>query len=268
VANQKIASELDLDGFYIHPASGDAGSAIGCALNYYLQNEKNSRPRPLVSPYLGASYDREEILDVIKNNCIELYIEFDNNEELLDFVADRLMEKNVCGWFHANAEWGPRALGSRSIIASPLFDDMKAIVNAKIKFREPYRPFAPSVLAEYADEWFEVDKNKLSPMSPESYMLKVAPVKAGKGAKIPAVTHVDYSARIQTVYKETNPLYYGLIKRFYEKSGVPIILNTSFNLKGESIVNSPKDALVTFSFSEMDYLIMPPFVIKSYWGQR
>jgi len=166
----------------------------------------------------------------------------------------------VVGWYQGRFEWGPRALGHRSILADPRGAEMKDIVNSKIKFREPYRPFAPSVVAEAAPTYFELGDSVNQ--YPLRYMLYVTPVKPEHHATLPAITHVDGSARVQTVYREQSPLYYGLIERFGQATGVPVVLNTSFNLRGEPIVTTPANAYSTFSRSQMDCLVLGNFLIE------
>ena len=165
----------------------------------------------------------------------------------------------MVGWFQAAFEWGPRALGNRSILADPRREDMKAIVNRKIKFREPFRPFAPSILDRAVSEYMEIADG--APPSPTKFMLMVAPVKANKRTTIPAVTHVDGTGRLQTVEQRINPLYYRLIETFEAQTGVPVVLNTSFNLKGEPIVNTPSQAISTFLRSDMDALVLGHHVL-------
>ena len=179
--------------------------------------------------------------------------------ELLDRVVDQLTSAKVVGWSQGRFEWGPRALGNRSIIADPRNPNMKDIVNAKIKFREPYRPFAPSVLAESAEKYFELPN--AAHHCPARYMQYVVPVREKEQATLPAITHVDGTGRLQTVFKEQSPRYYKLIERFGQATGVPVILNTSFNLKGEPIVNTPANAFNTFSKSEMDALVLGNFIV-------
>jgi carbamoyltransferase len=178
----------------------------------------------------------------------------------LSFVVDRLTEGKVIGWFQGRFEWGPRALGNRSILADPRRGEMKDIVNTKIKFREPYRPFAPSVLVEKAEEYFELPHQAHN--YPSRFMLYVVGVKEDKRETIPAVTHVDGTGRLQTVEEATAPRYYHLIEHFGKATGVPVIMNTSFNLRGEPIVNTPSDAFRTFTASEMDVLVLGDFVIE------
>ena len=169
------------------------------------------------------------------------------------------MRGQVVGWSQGRFEWGPRALGNRSILADPRNPDMKDIVNAKIKFREPYRPFAPSVLAECAEKYFDLPQAQCH--HPARYMLYVVPVRESQRSALPAITHVDGTGRLQTVFRDQSTRYYRLIERFGQATGVPVVLNTSFNLKGEPIVNSPADAFQTFSNSEMDALILENFCV-------
>ena len=178
---------------------------------------------------------------------------FFEREELLETSAKLITEGNVVGWFQGRMEWGPRALGNRSILADARLAEMKDILNEKIKHRESFRPFAPSILEEYVSEYFELDV-------PSPYMLLVAKVK--KPDKIPAVTHVDGTGRLQSVSKHVNPLYYDLINKFYEKTGVPVIINTSMNVMGEPIVNTPEQAHAMILKTDMDYLVMGNFILS------
>lgn len=268
VANAKIKKVLKPKGLFVQPASGDAGSSIGSALYHYHTNTKKTVVQPLVTALLGKSYSYEEIKGAINASLpLEEVFEFDNNDELVEFVVNAICDKKVIGLLNGRFEWGPRALGARSILADPRGNDIKHIVNEKIKFRELFRPFAPSVLAEFAHEWFELEPD-IAPSEPENFMLSVVNVKSEKKAIIPAVTHVDGTARVHLVREDVNPFFYKLIKAFYAKSGVPMLLNTSFNLKGEPVVSSPKDAILSFSYCHMDYLVMSPFVVKSYEGKN
>jgi len=203
--------------------------------------------------YWGCEYSPGEITSFLDGGGIP-YKHFDNEEKLLERIVDLLQEGKVIGWFQGRFEWGPRALGNRSILADPRRPDMKDIVNTKIKFREPYRPFAPSVLVDRTEEFF----NLADPWRhyPARFMLYVVDVKEEKRQLIPAITHVDGTARLQTVDKDTAPRYYRLIEQFSEATGVPLILNTSFNLKGEPIVNTPQEAFNTFCRSGMDALVL------------
>jgi carbamoyltransferase len=203
--------------------------------------------------YWGKSYTDAEVGDYLRGAGIA-HTSCANEDQLLDRVVDHLRQGHVIGWFQDRFEWGPRALGARSIIADPGRLDMKDIVNTKIKFREPFRPFAPSVIVDAAERYFDLPEPARH--YPARFMLYVVDVKAGQGDKLPAITHVDNTARLQTVHRAQSPLYYGLIERFGQASGVPVILNTSFNLKGEPIVTTPAQAHSTFSRSGMDALVL------------
>ena len=184
----------------------------------------------------------------------------DDEDRLLARVVDRLQAGKVVGWSQGRFEWGPRALGHRSILADPRRADMKDVVNTKIKFREPFRPFAPSVLAERAEDYFVLPG--AARYFPARFMLYVVDVKPDKRAVLPAITHVDGTGRLQTVRRDTNPRYYRLIETFGQATGVPVVLNTSFNLKGEPIVNTPAEAYHTFSKSGMDVLVLGDCVVE------
>jgi carbamoyltransferase len=195
--------------------------------------------------YVGPAFSDTEITQFLDSKNIT-YESFDR-ESLLKKTAQLIADGNIVGWYQGKMEWGPRALGNRSILADPRRADMKDILNAKIKHRESFRPFAPSILEEYASEYFEIDV-------PSPYMLMVAPVKKPK--EIPAVTHVDGTGRLQTVSKKSNPLYYDLIKEFYKNTKVPVIINTSMNVMGEPIVNTPEQAYQMIVKTDMDYIVM------------
>lgn len=259
VANTRILRETEFEELYIQPAAGDGGGALGAALWAY--NTLLGKPRnfTMKHAYLGRSNSDVEIGDFLRENNIP-YRQLRDSDELIDTVVENLMSGKVVGWSQGRFEWGPRALGSRSILADPRNPDMKDIVNAKIKFREPYRPFAPSVLAECAEKYFELPS--ASRHYPARYMLYVVPVKESQRSTLPAITHVDGTGRLQTVFKEQNQRYYQLIERFGQATGVPVVLNTSFNLKGEPIVNTPANAFNTFSKSEMDALVLENFLIE------
>jgi carbamoyltransferase len=209
--------------------------------------------------YWGRAYSADEIGSFLKDHSIPHCL-IENQDKLFDLVVERLMQGKVVGWFQGRFEWGPRALGSRSILADARNPEMKDIVNAKIKFREPYRPFAPSVLAECAERYFELPN--ATQHYPARYMLYVVPVRQSQQATLPAITHVDGTGRLQTVFKNQSPRYYSLIERFGQATGVPVLLNTSFNLKGEPIVNTPANAFNTFSKSEMDCLVLGDFLVE------
>jgi carbamoyltransferase len=259
VANGRILRETEFEECYVHPAAGDGGGAVGAAL--YAYHAVLGKPRQFVMEHAawGQAYGPGEIREFLDTRGIA-YAEARTEDELVDRTAGLLAQGKVVGWFQGRMEWGPRALGQRSILADPRRADMKDIVNVKIKFREPYRPFAPSVLAERAGEFFAL---RDAPRHyPARFMLYVVDVLPGKAPVVPATTHVDGSARLQTVSAEWNPLYHRLIRRFGEATGVPVLLNTSFNLKGEPIVASPADAVKTFSASGMDALILGPFIVQ------
>ncbi|HHT9119419.1 MAG TPA: carbamoyltransferase family protein [Candidatus Hypogeohydataceae bacterium YC41] len=258
VANGRIMRESGFEDIFIQPAAGDSGGAVGAALYVYHSLLGKKRQYIMEHAYLGPESRHEEIEAFLKGNNIP-FQSFEQ-EELLKTVAESLTQGKVVGWFQGRTEWGPRALGDRSILADPRKEEMKDIVNAKIKFRELFRPFAPSVLVEKAEDFFELPEAERR--FPARFMLYVTPVKEEKRAQIPAITHVDGSARPQTVFKELNPLYYGLIEEFAHLTGVPLLLNTSFNLKGEPIVCTPQDAFNTFSKSGLDLLVLGNYVVK------
>jgi carbamoyltransferase len=207
----------------------------------------------------GQEYTPGDIATFLEAQNVA-HTEYPHEDALLARVASDLEAGKVVGWFQGRFEWGPRALGNRSILADPRNAAMKDIVNTKIKFREPFRPFAPSVVMGRVSEYFDLPEPERH--YPARFMLYVVPVKPGKDAEIPAVTHVDGSARLQAVDPEVSPLYHRLIETFGHVTGVPVILNTSFNLKGEPIVNSPAEAFSTFGRSGMDVLVLGPHVIE------
>ena len=259
VANTRILQESGFQQLYIQPAAGDGGGALGAALWAY--NCLLGKPRSFAMQHAswGHANSDAEIGDFLRQNGIPFRC-FENDDQLLDYVVEQLMRGKVMGWSQGRFEWGPRALGNRSILADPRNADTKDIVNAKIKFREPYRPFAPSVLAECAGKYFDLPQAQCH--HPARYMLYVVPVREDHRSMLPAITHVDGTARLQTVFRDQSPRYYSLIERFAQASGVPVLLNTSFNLKGEPIVNTPANAFDTFSRSEMDTLVLENFLIE------
>jgi carbamoyltransferase len=259
VANHRILRETSFEELFIQPSAGDGGGALGAALwadNTLLGNRRCFR---MDHAYWGKSYGPGEIRGFLERNGIS-YQQIENDDRLMNLTVDRLQQGKVVGWFQDRFEWGPRALGNRSILADPRNPGMKDIVNTKIKFREPYRPFAPSVLAECAERYFELPNPPQH--YPARYMLYVVPVRPSKQNVLPAITHVDGTGRLQTVFREANPRYYQLIERFGEATGVPALLNTSFNLKGEPIANTPANAFSTFSKSGMDTLILGNFIVE------
>ena len=277
VANGKILKENIFDNIWIQPAAGDAGGSIGAALAlWYLEYKKERVVRSsdeMCGSYLGTEFTQDQI----ENDLKSVGANFDvlNYENMINKTAELLADEKAIGWFQGRMEFGPRALGNRSIIADPRSDKMQKNLNLKVKYRESFRPFAPSILKENLSDWFNI--NVESP-----YMLFVADINPSikiemtnnqkkffgieklnvKRSKIPAVTHVDYSARIQTVSKTTNKPYYDLITKFKEKTGCPIVVNTSFNVRGEPIVNSPKDAFNCFMGTELDYLVIGNCILK------
>ena len=271
VANGKILQEKIFDNIWIQPAAGDAGGSLGAALALWHIDQGNKRTVNLIDDmkgsYLGTEYNQEEIENELKATGANF--ETLKYEELIDRTAKYLSNEKAVGWFQGRMEFGPRALGARSILGDPRSNKMQKNLNLKVKYRESFRPFAPSVLREDLSDWF--DMNVDSP-----YMLLVANINPNKKIEmndeqknlfgidklnikrsdIPAVTHVDYSARVQTVTKKTNSRYYDLISKFKEKTGCPVIVNTSFNVRGEPIVNTPTDAFNCFMGTDLDYLVI------------
>jgi len=271
VANGKILEEKIFDNIWIQPAAGDAGGSLGAALALWYIDQGNERLPSLKDhmqgSYLGTNYNQDEVEKELKS--VGANFETLSYEKLIDKTAELLSNEKAIGWFQGRMEFGPRALGGRSILGDPRSDTMQKNLNLKVKYRESFRPFAPSILREDLSEWF--DMNVDSP-----YMLLVANVNSKKKiemtndqkklfgidklnikrSEVPAVTHVDYSARVQTVTKETNSQFYDLISKFKEKTGCPVLVNTSFNVRGEPIVNTPIDAFNCFMGTELDYLVI------------
>ncbi|WP_273566562.1 carbamoyltransferase family protein [Maribacter halichondriae] len=252
VANGKIIANTTFENLYIPSAGHDAGISMGSALYHYHDNLNMPRTSAIKSASTGSSFTNEEIEAFLKENDIS-YKKMED-EELFDYISDKLIVPSVVGWFQGRAEFGPRALGHRSIIADPRNDQAKELLNLKIKRRESFRPFAPSILKEYVEEYFEYNDEV-------PFMEKVFPIKIEKHSKIPAVTHVDGTGRLQSVDKEVSPRYYGLIEAFRKKTGVPILLNTSFN-ENEPIVNTPAEAYDCFARTQMDVLVLENIVIE------
>ncbi len=251
VANGKLTRNTGFENIYIPSAGHDAGISMGSALYVYNQVLKQPRQLPVYSAFTGSRFSNEEIEIYLTSRGIE-YTRYPE-DEIYDIIADRLIHSGVVGWFNGRAEFGPRALGARSIIADPRRVDAKDLLNSKIKRRESFRPFAPSILKEYVDEYFEVNDDV-------PFMEKVFPIRQEKQALIPAVTHVDGTGRLQSVDRNTAPRYYQLIETFRKKTGIPILLNTSFN-ENEPIVNSPEHALECFLRTSMDMLVLENCVI-------
>jgi carbamoyltransferase len=251
VANGKLTRNTGFKNVYIPSAGHDAGISMGAALYVYNHIKQQPRSQPIWSAYTGSRFSNEEIEQYLRSRNIDFKRYSD--EELYEKVADQLINAGVVGWFNGRAEFGPRALGARSILADPRRSDAKDLLNAKIKRRESFRPFAPSILKEFVSEYFEVTDEV-------PFMEKVFPIKKDKQSLIPAVTHVDGTGRLQTVDKEVTPRYYQLIETFRKKTGVPILLNTSFN-ENEPIVNSPENALECYLRTNMDMLVLENCVI-------
>jgi len=276
VANGRLLREGPFQEIWIQPAAGDAGGALGAALASWYQF--HDQPRMPVEgdamrgSYLGPRFSANEIRQYL-DSVGACYRRLDE-ADLMPQLAELLAEENVVGWFQGAMEFGPRALGGRSIIGDPRSPKMQSVMNLKIKYRESFRPFAPAVRAERVSDYFELDR-------PSPYMLIVAPVKAGlrtpltpeqealfgieklhvPRSELPAITHVDYSARIQTVHEDTNPRFAALLRAFEKRTGCPVLVNTSFNVRGEPIVGSPEDAYRCFMRTEMDYLVIEDFLL-------
>jgi carbamoyltransferase len=254
--NGKIARSGLFDGVWIHPAAHDAGTSAGAALFGYhnvLAQPRHAARTPEV--YLGPAYDGRAVEGALATFAPKIVTR--RPEPLYDYVAESIGAGKVVGWFQGRMEWGPRALGNRSILADPRRDDMRDVVNHAVKLREGFRPFAPACLLEHATEWFDMTGLPESP-----YMLFVVPVREDKRARIPSVTHVDGSARVQTVSPRQNPRLHALLTAFHARTGVPVLLNTSFNVKGEPIVNTPTDAVQCFLGTRIDMLVIDDHVIE------
>jgi len=278
VGNGKLLREGPFDDIWIQPAAGDAGGALGVALAIWHKALGNERTAPARGDGMKGSYlgprDADADIEAYLQSVGAVYEKL-STEQMLDRTAELLAQEKVVGWHQGRMEFGPRALGGRSILGDARSQKMQSIMNLKIKYRESFRPFAPSVLREHVSEYFEHDRD-----SP--YMLIVAPVKEQHRiamtpaqqalfgieklhvprSTLPAITHVDYSARIQTVHEETNPLYYGLLRRFHARTGCPVIVNTSFNVRGEPIVCTPADSYLCFMRTEMDALAVGNFLLR------
>jgi carbamoyltransferase len=259
VANGRIMRETPFQELFIQPSAGDGGGALGAAL--YVHHSLLGQPRKFIMEhaYWGKEYSDSEIKGFLDSNNIP-YEYIQHEEKLLDTVVADLIDGKVVGWFQGRFEWGPRALGNRSILADPRSEKMKDLVNTKIKFREPFRPFAPVIIEEKAEDYF-CDGHIAVHQFPARYMLIVLPFKADKGETIGAVNHLG-TGRLQTIREEWNPRYYRIVKAFSEATGVPVLLNTSFNLRGEPIVSSPTDAFNTFSKSGIDVLVLHNLAYK------
>ena len=251
VANKKILDETPFKNIFVQPAAGDDGCAIGNALLGWSMLLGHPRNWEMRNAYTGREYSEQEIKNAVAK--YEGWLEVIAVPDVVKETARLIAEKNIVGWVQGGSEFGPRALGHRSILCDARTPEMKDIINSKVKHRESFRPFAPSILEEFNNEYFELD-------CPSPYMLLIAGVR--KTDVVPAITHVDNSARVQTVNKKDNGVYYDLIKAYYELAGVPLILNTSFNVDGEPIVETPEDAIRCFLGTKMDYLVIGNVLLK------
>ena len=277
VANGKILKEKIFKNIWIQPAAGDAGGSLGACLAYWHleldKDRKTEKEDSMKGSYLGPEYSQEEIVQVLKK--LGANFEVYEDEELSLITAKSLSDGDAIGWFQGRMEFGPRALGGRSILGDPRSENMQKNLNLKVKYRESFRPFAPSVIYEEVKDWFNIDckspymlfvaeiidskQKKISKEQEELFGIDKLNIKR---SEIPAVTHVDYSARVQTVHKETNPKFYKLLLKFKELTGCPVIVNTSFNVRGEPIVNTPKDAFNCFMGTELDKLVIGNCILE------
>ncbi|MFQ5732575.1 MAG: carbamoyltransferase, partial [Planctomycetaceae bacterium] len=277
VANGRVLRETEFDDLWIQPAAGDAGGALGTALFVWHQLLGNARtPQPRDSQrasYLGPTFSESDTRRFL-DSAGATYRHFDDEDELCEFVAGEIANEKVIGWMQGRMEFGPRALGGRSILGDARSEKMQSVMNLKIKFRESFRPFAPSILEERVDDYFQMRPCEQSP-----YMLLVAPVNEdrrvpsngrltgleklkARRSDVPAITHVDYSARVQTVDRHRHGRYYKLLKAFERQTGSPVIINTSFNVRGEPIVCTPEHAYRCFMATNMDLLVIDDFVLQ------
>jgi len=257
-ANGRILCETPFEELFIQPSAGDGGGALGAALHVYHGLLGKPRTFVMEHAYWGKEYSENEIKVFLESNDIS-YEYISDDDRLFDRLVDDLVGGKVVGWFQGRFEWGPRALGNRSILADPRSEEMKDLVNVKIKFREPFRPFAPVILEENTQDFFY--GNNIAEQFPARYMLFVLPLKESKAETINAVNHMG-TGRLQTIREEWNPRYYQIVKKFGEATGIPVLLNTSFNLRGEPIVDSPANAFNTFNKSGIDVLVLENFMIR------
>ena len=257
-ANWRILNETPFDELWIQPAAGDDGGALGAAL--WAWHILLGKPRTWVQKhaYFGQRFDDQECRQFLDSEALK-YESYSDETRLIETIVDALTSQQVIGFHQGRFEWGPRALGNRSILADPRGEDMKEVVNTKIKFREPFRPFAPVILRERAPEYFEYPQ--VAQHDSPRYMLMVAPIKTEKQSELHAVNH-EGTGRLQSIDRETNARYYDIVKTFGEATGVPVVLNTSFNLRGEPIVNTPREAYNTFRNSDIDMLVLGSHVVR------
>jgi carbamoyltransferase len=258
VINAKILSKTRFKRLFVQPAAGDGGTALGAA-KYIQTLADDAAPREHMShAYLGPCYNGSELEEILGSQGVP-YQAFANEADKIETTAQLLKNKNVIGWFWGRMEWGPRALGARTILASPLYEDMKDILNAKVKHREMFRPFSPVICVDDAERFLECD----TPIpQPTEFMLMVYPIRKEMQSLLPAIVHVDGSGRLQTIRREQNLQYYELIKAFGQLTGIPVLLNTSFNVNKEPIVCTPQDALNCIRATEIDYLVLDNFLIR------
>lgn len=251
VANGKLKQKLPFENVYIFPACGDNGTAVGCAYyGFYRDYAGDKKCNGIAKPYLGRKYLQEEILQSLNRNDLIIV----KTNQYLKATVKYIMDGKIVGWYQGESEFGPRALGHRSILGDPRNSNIKDILNYRVKFREGFRPFAPSILYEKMEEFFE--DNVESP-----YMLMAYTIKKDKRALVPGVVHIDGTARVQTVTKELNDVYYDLINEFYKQTGIPLLVNTSFNVKGEPIVETPKEAVSCFLNTGIDLLVINDYMV-------
>lgn len=253
VANAKLLEETPFKNIFVQPAAGDAGGALGAAMAAHCSMLNQKRVYVMENGYLGPEFTHAQIQRAVVTAGVR-YTEY-SDKDLYPYVAQKILQNKVVGWFQGRMEIGPRALGNRSILGNPCTSRIKDLINDKVKHREPFRPFAPVVLQEKAAEYFDLSV-------PSPFMLLAPAVKKEMQARIPAVTHCDGTARVQTVTERSNPRLYLLIKVFESISGVPVLVNTSFNLRGEPVVCAPEDAVRSFQKSQMDYLVMGNTVVE------
>ena len=251
--NGKIAKLKIFDNIFVQPASGDAGLSIGAAINCSLEVEPKRKLVFETNCYLGSRYSNHTIKKTIEN--FKDKIKIINNRDYFDFASEVLIKKKIIGWFQGAAEFGPRALGNRSILASPYPSKIRDIINNNVKFRESFRPFAPAILEEHCSKFFDIRQKS-------EHMLIACKVKPKMKKYISATVHVDNTCRVQTVTRESNKKFYNLLKSIYSKTKVPVLLNTSFNIKGQPIVNSPKDAILCFLKYNIDFLFIGNYILK------
>lgn len=263
LANGRLSRE---DGFnmFIQPAAGDAGGALGAAAHVWHGVIGGPRLPAMSTAALGRGFTRDQVAVAVASSGFRVVFDDPDEARWLDVVAELLRAGNVIGWFHGRSEWGPRALGQRSILAAPHHPEMQRVVNEKIKFREPFRPFAPAVPAERASEFFDIGKRaaEARPTAPEAFMLAVHPVRPEWREMLPAITHADGTARVQMVHRSSLPVFHALLQRAGGTDRPPVLLNTSFNLNGEPIVDTPADAVRTFSLCSLDYLCIEGFILS------